>query len=239
MDTIKFDKKHVKVIAHRGLSGIEQENTNSAFVAAGNRSYYGIETDMYRTADGQFIISHDDSLTRLSGERIRVEEVSLGASQSVVFFDKDGSKDRLDLRPCSLQNYIGICKKYDKHCILELKSKFTPEETERFIGIIREFDYLQHLTFISFSYENLVNVRKILPEQPVQLLLAQLNDEIVAEAINAGFDLDVHFAQLTRENVKAFHDAGLKVNCWTIDDPADAEKLVDIGVDYVTSNILE
>ena len=46
MNTIKFDKKNVKVIAHRGLSGIETENTNSAFVAAGNRSYFGIETDI-------------------------------------------------------------------------------------------------------------------------------------------------------------------------------------------------
>ena len=47
MDTIKFDKKKTVMIAHRGLSGIETENTNSAFVAAGNRSYYGIETDIH------------------------------------------------------------------------------------------------------------------------------------------------------------------------------------------------
>lgn len=51
MDTRKFKKNSVKVIAHRGLSGIERENTNAAFVAAGNRSYYGIETDVRRTAD--------------------------------------------------------------------------------------------------------------------------------------------------------------------------------------------
>ena len=43
MNTIKFSKKHVKTIAHRGLSGLEKENTCAAFVAAGNReSYYGI-----------------------------------------------------------------------------------------------------------------------------------------------------------------------------------------------------
>ena len=38
MNTIKFDKKNALVVAHRGLSGIERENTNAAFVAAGNRS---------------------------------------------------------------------------------------------------------------------------------------------------------------------------------------------------------
>ena len=51
MDTIKIKKKKVKMIAHRGLSGLERENTCSAFVAAGNRSYFGIETDVHRTAD--------------------------------------------------------------------------------------------------------------------------------------------------------------------------------------------
>ena len=40
MDTIKIDNKNVKMVAHRGLSGIEKENTCSAFVAACNRATY-------------------------------------------------------------------------------------------------------------------------------------------------------------------------------------------------------
>ena len=35
------------------------------------------------------------------------------------------------------------------------------------------------------------------------------------------------------------HAAGLKVNCWTVDQPADAEKMIALGVDYITSNRLE
>ena len=58
MNTVKFDSKKSLVVAHRGLSGIEVENTNAAFVAAGNRSYFGIETDIYRTSDGHFIVVH-------------------------------------------------------------------------------------------------------------------------------------------------------------------------------------
>ena len=53
-DTVKIDKRGVRLIAHRGLSGIEQENTCAAFIAAANReSYYGIETDTpHRRHDG-------------------------------------------------------------------------------------------------------------------------------------------------------------------------------------------
>ena len=60
MNTVKFDKKETKIIAHRGLSGIEKENTNAAFVAAGNRSYFGIETDIHVTKDGRIVVIHDD-----------------------------------------------------------------------------------------------------------------------------------------------------------------------------------
>ena len=64
MNTPKFEKGNVLVIAHRGLSGIETENTNAAFVAAGNRSYYGIETDIHRTADGNLVIFQKKTLVR-------------------------------------------------------------------------------------------------------------------------------------------------------------------------------
>ena len=70
MNTVKFEKGETLVVAHRGLSGIERENTNSAFVAAANRSYYGIETDIHRTADGKFVVNHDGNLKRI-GQKSR------------------------------------------------------------------------------------------------------------------------------------------------------------------------
>ena len=66
MDTIKIESKQAKIIAHRGLSGIERENTCAAFVAAGNRSYFGIETDVHVTRDGKFVIIHDEITDRIT-----------------------------------------------------------------------------------------------------------------------------------------------------------------------------
>lgn len=239
MDTIKFDSKNALVVAHRGLSGIEVENTNSAFVAAGNRSYYGIETDIYRTSDGHFIINHDGKLHRIAGAEVFVEELTLKELQSIVLFDKDGTKSRLDLIPCTLENYISICKKYEKHCVLELKSEFTDEETERFINIIKEYGYLENVTFISFKYENLVKVRKILPKQSVQFLFDKLTDDITEKLISDKFDADIYYKYLTKDDIDKLHAAGIKINCWTVDDPQVAEQLAEWGVDQITSNILE
>lgn len=239
MNTIKINKGNTKLIAHRGLSGIETENTNSAFVAAGNRSYFGIETDIYRTSDGKFAINHDGNLKRISGDDIAVEGVSLDTLQSVVLFDKLGGKLRRDIRVSSLEEYLFICKKYEKHAVLELKSDFTDEEIEKIIEIIRSFDYLDHLTFISFKYSNLEKVRQILPTQSAQFLFSNWSEETFEKLLKAKIDIDSNHNAITEEIIKRAHEAGLTVNVWTVDSPERAELLASYGIDFITTNILE
>ena len=200
---------------------------------------YGIETDIHRTSDGNFIVCHDQTLERVAGENLNVEAVSLSVSQSVVLFDKDDTKGRLDLIPPTLQNYLSICKKYEKHCVLELKNRFADEEIQAIIDIIKELDYLENVTFISFAYENLPKIRAILPDQSVQFLFGEVTEEIMENLIRDRIDVDIKASVLTRELVERFHEAGLVVNCWTVDDKQRAEELVDMGVDFITTNILE
>ena len=239
MNTVKFNKKNTLVIAHRGLSGLEVENTNAAFIAAGNRSYYGVETDIRVTADGKYVLNHDGDLNRIAGENIVIEENKLEEIQAVILLDKDGTKNRLDLRVCTLDNYVSICKKYNKHCVLELKSDFSDSEIEDIIKIINDLNYLNEVTFISFNYENLLKIKKILPLQSAQFLFDKFSDDLIAKLVADGIDVDVYYKALSKEKIKELHSLGLKINCWTVDNAQDAEKLAKWGVDYITSNILE
>ena len=51
--------------------------------------------------------------------------------------------------------------------------------------------------------------------------------------------MDVHYLAMSEDLMKRLHERGIKVNCWTVDDPEIAERLVSWGIDYITSNILE
>ena len=239
MDTIKIEHANVKMVAHRGVSKIEPENTAASFIAAGNRSYFGIETDIYRTADGRFAVNHDGNLLRVGGVNLCVENETLEELQKVVLFDIDGSKTRADLRVPTLENYIAICKKYNKHCILELKSKFTKSEIETIFDIINGYEYLSCVTFISFILENLLLVREISSEQSAQLLFGAVTDDIIEVLKRNKLDADIHYTDLSKEKVDLLHSLGIKVNCWTVDIPCDAHSLIEMGVDYITTNILE
>lgn len=237
-NTIKIKNGKTLMVAHRGVSALERENTCAAFVAAGNRTHYGIETDIWRTNDGNFVLIHDGNPKRVGGDDFSVEAVGFDTCRAVTLYGMDGEK-RFDLRLPSLDEYIRICKKYGKVGVLELKSIFTDEETEKIIEIINKYDYLSGIIFISFHYEDLLKVRKILPEQPCQYLTGDCSDAMIEKLRADKFDLDVAHPPLTEERVAAFHAAGIKVNCWTVDDPARAEQLVGWGVDYITSNVLE
>ena len=114
MNTVKIqDKRGVQMIAHRGVSGLERENTCPAFVAAGVKSYYGIESDVHVTKDGKYIVFHDDNLERLTGLSLVIEETDFDTLRAIRMKDTDGVTERADLFLPTLEEYISICKKYD------------------------------------------------------------------------------------------------------------------------------
>lgn len=240
-NTLRLNSDKVLMVAHRGLSGIEVENTASAFVAAGNRSYYGIETDVHRTGDGQFVVIHDDTTKRVGIDNLVVEETSYEALRALRLADKDGVRGRNDLRIPSLVEYTQICKKYGKISVLELKNHFEPADLDKVIEIIRGEEWLENTIFISFDLDNLIYLRSVLPEQPAQYLVSVFGDDLLDTLIKYNLDLDIRYKTetLTPERIKAVHDAGHKVNVWTVDDLEDAKRMVEYGVDFITSNIVE
>ena len=239
MDTIKINAGKTLMVAHRGVSGIEKENTHAAFVAAGNRSHYGIETDVHRTLDGKYVCFHDDTTGRVAIDNLVVEESTFDTLRNLLLTDVDGKKGRTDLRIPTLQEYIQICKKYDKVAVLELKNHFPEEDVIRIIEIIQQEGYLSNVIFISFDFENMLTIRRLLPKQRAQYLTVKYSEELVEQLVNERLDLDILHEALTKENIEYMHSRGIVINCWTVDDPARAEELVSWGVDYITSNILE
>ena len=92
MNNIRIEHGAVRMVAHRGLSALERENTCAAFVAAGVRSYFGIETDVHVTADGKYLICHDHDLKRVSGGvELNIEANKFDLLQSVPLLDTDGT----------------------------------------------------------------------------------------------------------------------------------------------------
>lgn len=227
------------MVAHRGVSGLELENTCAAFVAAGNRSYIGVETDVHVTADGKFIIIHDDNTGRVATESMVVEQTDYETLRNLQLKQKDGML-RTDLRLPSLEEYLSICKHYDKVCVLELKNPMEEEAVKGIVEVCKAVYSLDKMVFISFAFQNMLYIRKFAPEAEAQYLLAEeITQAHIDTLAEHKLDLDVHYLAMSEDLMNRLHERGIKVNCWTVDDPEIAERLVSWGIDYITSNILE
>ena len=222
----------VKMIAHRGVSGIEMEKTSAAFKAACERSYYGIETDVHVTKDGKYIIFHDDGTGRLCEQNLIIEKTDFEILRSLKF------KDGISEMP-TLSEYLQVVSRYKKVAVIELKKPMRENNIEEIIEICKREYTLDKIIFISFDIENLVAVRKLLPKQKIQLLADKFNGELIKSLKEYEFDLDIRYDLLTKEKIKELRENDIIINCWTCDDRQKAEELIGFGVDFITTNILE
>lgn len=241
MNTIKLENKgHTLVIAHRGMSGIEPENTNAAFIAAGNRTIYGIESDVHKTADGKYVMMHDANTLRMSGDDIEIGKATYETLRNIRIKQKDGQRGRTDLRIPSLEEYLGICKYYEKKAILELKDDFTAEDVDEICCMVEAMEYMEHTMFISFKLNNLLLLKDRYPDQPAQYLIEKpIDDAFIQEMADKKIGIDARQDLFTEEIMKKCRAKGVETNAWTVNKPEDARKLMDWGIDYITTNILE
>ena len=245
MDTVKLNKSAkptVHMIGHQGIHHLEVGNTCAGFVAAGNRTYWGIETDVHVTADGQYVIIHDDNTKASTGADYVVEETDCATLRSLTLLDytDGGGPTRSDLRLPLLSEYIRICRKYGKKAVLEIKNPVAPVHIKGIVEEVASLGWLENTVFISFSYDNMVELRRLLPEAKLMFLTTHVpNQELVDMLLPYKLDLDIAWTVLTREGVELMHQNGIEVNVWNVDEVELAERLLSWGVDYLTTDILE
>jgi len=231
MWAFEWSEKMTKLIAHRGSSHEEKQNTNAAFRRASESDVYGVETDVRITKDGVFVAFHDKSMARLSGRYRIIEETDFEEVQKIKIFDRQ----RRHTVPTFLE-YIQNCKLSEKTAVVEIKSDLTQEQTEKLIEIIVAEDYLSKTMFVSFNLRILKIIRALLPNQPIQLLSIKYKQEDMDVLQENKFGIDIYHRQLTEERIKEYHSHGIEVNCWTVNRPRRAKALQQWGIDYITTD---
>ena len=230
------------MIAHRGYSKFEKENTIAAFIAAGaTNEFYGIETDVHVTKDGHYVIIHDENTSRVCDNKIaiNVEESTFVEVSRVVLQDLDPTSLRRDLVIPELIDYLKICKKYNKVAVLELKQVFTEKQIQEILDIIKSVEMEDKMIIISFPLENLIKLRKLNPTIKAQWLLCVFDKSHIATLKEYHLGVDVQFKTIDKDGIDLCHQDGIEVNVWTVDNQEDAKNLAASGVDYITSNALK
>jgi len=238
----------VLVTAHRGGANLAPENTLAAFhkgIAVGADV---IELDLHLSKDGELIVSHDADVSRTSNGSGRIRTLTLAEIKQFNAAARfPGGWPQPETFP-TLREVIDLAKgKVD----MELEIKVPAEG--RYPGIeakvaqlCQETGMTDHVVVISFDRDTIRTVKAadsrlhtgFLVSAATVPLEGRASPQALADlAVAAGASaLGVSRDYLKPEIVQAAHAAGLKVSVWTVDDPAEMRRYIQMGVDRITSN---
>lgn len=233
-------------LAHRGgaLYGpnIGLENTLTAFRHAVELGYTHIETDVHVTSDGQLIAFHDDRLDRVTDGTGLIRDLPWSEVKQA----KVHGHERIPLLTEVLDELPGIKLNID------LKAPDTAEPTWE---VIRSRGLMDDFCIGSFSQLLITRFRRLsagrvatAASRPGAALMV-LGPRWVSRMLRSPADVFQVPTMITPRGrkvpvvtpklVEVAHRHGKHVHVWTIDDPAEMERLLDLGVDGLVSDRID
>jgi Glycerophosphoryl diester phosphodiesterase len=232
---------HFVAMAHRGgwvdPEDRDRENTLYAFTKAWELGYRYFETDVHLTADGQLIAFHDSDLSRITGVVGRIGDHSWDELSSVLVSGQDRIPLMRELLTAFPQAVFNI----------DIKAEAA---TVPLADLLSDDAVAGRVCVGSFSSARLSRFRRLAPN-----VLTSASPAEVARYV-FGFGLrTARFGECSalQVPVRAFagtvpvirpdviaaaHAHGRPVQVWTVDDPAEMERLIDLGVDGLITNDL-
>lgn len=241
------DKTHgsLEWIAHRGNNTNFPENSTVAFENV--KRHWGIETDIHLTSDGKWVVMHDETVDRTTNGTGKITEMTYTQFRALRIDTGPNLNALSDVekRPPDLDEYLAICKNNNKIPVLELKasSNYTLDELKKIKSLADDFGITNKIVFISFSYDVLLNLRKIFPHNMLQFLFngtintTDMINKALALRLPSAVSVNYNNAGLNWSFVSKVHQLGVKVAVWTVPD-ASFQAMKNLKVDYITTDSL-
>jgi len=233
----------VEIIGHRGASYLAPENT-MASVMLGWEKGADVEVDVYLTKDNRIVVIHDKSTKRTAG----------GPDLTITESTSDELR-RLDVGSFKSQEYAGeqipfladIVKTIPPGRKLYVEIKSGAEILPYLRELLVDSGKISQIVIIGFDLETVAKSKEMIDVPTFWLKGTEKvketeewiphDPELVRTAASKGLDgLDVHYAGVTKEFTNAAKASGQKLYVWTVDDPEEAMRLVELGVDGITTN---
>ena len=230
-------------IAHRGAGRLAPENTLAAFRVGAAHGYRAFECDVKLSADGVAFLLHDDTLARTTPERGVAGQRNWAELSRLDAGGWHGREYAGEPIP-SLDAIAAFVLRGGHALDLEIKpTTGLEDETGRVVA--HEVARLWHGRDVkpllsSFQPASLAAARDAVPALARALLLDSLGEGWFETAQSLGCVAVITAYPLMDAAVIArLHGAGLRALCYTVNDPAEARRLLALGIDGIITDAVD
>lgn len=232
--------KYPRLCAHRGFNTIAPENSMPAFGAAVALGSEEIEFDIWSTKDGVLVSCHDSTLDRVSNGTGKIYEHTYEELLKLDFGIKCGEK----FKGLKIPTFEEILKKFAGHVIMNIHvkiwdSEFENDFMEEIVALIRKYDCEKHVYFMTTSDKIIKKVMKYAPDIKCCVGWDGNKDpmSIVDRAIKLGaYKVQLFKPYFNQESIDKAHAHGILCNVFYADDPEEAHKYFEMGIDTILTN---
>jgi glycerophosphoryl diester phosphodiesterase len=218
--------ERILILAHRGASIEQPENTLAAFrVAVAQKADY-IELDVQESSDGQVLIVHDSDLMKIGGSPMKIWEHTAAELRTVDI----GKGEHVP----TLAEALETCRGTLTHVMVELKSYGHGQHLEeRTAQVVEAAGMTNACAYMSLDHDIVRTMKRLRPSWRTGALVAKAVGD--PTAFDGDF-LAVEAHMLTPSLVRRAHRVGKDVYVWTVDDPASMLAAASRGSDGVITN---
>ncbi len=214
--------RRTSIIAHRGASGYECENSRAAFRRAVSMEVDGIELDVHATRDGAIVVHHDPTIP----ENGAIAQMSLAEAREIRLWNGEAIP--------LLSEVLALVG--NREVWVEVKS--LPEEWDTaLLEVLALGPAPERYAVHSFDHRIVRRLGEQAPALRRGILLSSYLVDPVAAMRNAGATtLWQEWHQIDRALVNLVHNDGRSIVAWTVNEVSDLEHLLQLGVDGLCGN---
>ena len=211
-------------VGHRGVMGVEPENTLRSFRRAEQAGLDLIELDLHLSKDGALVVMHDADVDRTTDGSGAVRDMTLAEIRGL---------------DAGLGERVPVFEEVLAAVARPIQAEIKDAAAARVLaGVLRERGETGRVSVLSFHDAALAEMRTLLPEVPTVLVASTLGPDIVPRAQAVGARLvSLDLTQLTLDLVRRCHAADIAVMAWTVNSAQDWALARALGLDGAATDL--
>ncbi|WP_225846714.1 glycerophosphodiester phosphodiesterase family protein [Streptomyces sp. HPF1205] len=211
-------------VGHRGVMGVEPENTLRSFRRAERAGLDQVELDLHLSKDGALVVMHDATVDRTTDGSGQIRDLTLEEIRGL----DAGLGERVPV-------FEEVLDAVTRPIQAEIKDVAAARAVAR---VLRERGETERVSVLSFHDEALAEVRALLPEARTVLVASRLGPQIVDRAQAVGARLvSLDLTRLSLDVVRHCQAAGIAVMAWTVNTAQDWALARAFGLDGAATDL--